>query len=122
MEEKLKKYLLENNDILEDIVREINGYDSSLYWIDYFENDEYFLNEMFETPNDAVRAVCYGKYNYMDDYVRFNACGNLESCNKYEYEDELKSYIDTIIERLIELKDKLYLYDKELIKLLGVEK
>lgn len=84
-------------------------------------NDEYFLNEMFKTPDDAVRAVCYGEYNYMDNYVRINVYGNLESCSEYEYEDELKSYIDDITDRLIEMQKDIYIYDDKLKKILGDE-
>ena len=35
---------------------------------------------------EAVRAACYGHYNYADDWVWFNAYGNLESG---DYEGEL---------------------------------
>lgn len=121
--DKVKEYLLDNVEILKDITREINGYDGSLDWLDYFENDEYFFKDMFyNRPEEAVRAVCYGDYNYTDDYVKFNAYGNLDSCNEWEYEDELKDNIDEIMDRLVELKDKLcldeYIEDKELLELL----
>lgn len=46
-----------------------------------FENGECFFSKMFSTTDEAVRAVCYGEYNYTDDYVRFNNCGNLETTN-----------------------------------------
>ena len=53
----------------------------------YYVNNEYFFKEMFgDKVDEAVRAVCYGDYNYMDDYVRFNGYGNLDSCSEYEYE------------------------------------
>lgn len=112
--EKIKDYLLENIDVLKDIVKEINCWDGSLDYLDYYDNDEYFLNDMFEKPDDAVRAAYYGDYNYMDDYVRFNGYGNLESFSQYDYEEELKSYIDEIIERLEEEKDNITIYDNEL--------
>lgn len=121
MEQKLKEYLLNNTDTLYDIVRQINSWDNSLDWLDYFENDEWFLNDMFQSTADAVRAVCYGKYNYTDDYVKFNAYGNLESCNDLELEHELQDSIDEIIDRLIELKDEIDIYDDELKEILGDE-
>lgn len=36
MKEKAKEYLLNNIDTLENIVKEINSYDGSLDWLDYY--------------------------------------------------------------------------------------
>lgn len=50
-------------------------------------NDENFFNTFFEgKPMEAVRASYFGTYRYSDDYVWFNAYGNL---NSGSYEDEL---------------------------------
>ena len=50
-------------------------------------NDEDFFNLFFEgKPMEAVRAASYGHYNYADDWVWFNAYGNLESG---DYEEQL---------------------------------
>lgn len=50
-------------------------------------NDEDFFNLFFEgKPMEAVRASFYGKYHYYDDWVWFNAYGNLESG---DYEEQL---------------------------------
>lgn len=119
--EKIKDYLLNNVEVLKDVVKDINCWDGSLDYLDFYENDEYFFNDMFQKADDAVRAVCYGDYNYNDDYVRFNAYGNLESFNDYDYEEELKSYIDEIIERLEEEKDNITIYDDELKEMLEEE-
>ncbi len=117
-EEKIKNYLLENMETLKDVTRELISWDGYLDNLDYFENDEYFLNEMFKSPDDAVRAVCYGNYNYMDDLVKFNAYGNLESCNYYEYEQELKDNIDEIVNHLLEVYENITIYDDKLNELL----
>lgn len=110
--EKLKKYVLENENLLE-LVRDINSYDGSLDWLDYQENDKDFFDTYFyQNPDEAVRAVCYGDYKYTDEFVKFNAYGNLESCGSYELEEELKDNIEEIIERLIDLYDNLYISDK----------
>lgn len=110
--EKLKEYVLENEDLLE-IVREINNYDSSLDWLDYQYNDDEFFEIYFgDKPLEAVRAVCYGEYNYTDEYVKFDSYGNLESCNKYELYEELESNIDEILERLIDLYNNIYISDE----------
>jgi len=53
-----------------------------------WDNDEEFFNVFFENKVlEAVRAVCYGEYNYSDNYVKFNGYGNLESFNYFEVKD-----------------------------------
>lgn len=50
-------------------------------------NDEDFFNTFFEDkPMEAVRASFYGDFRYNDDWVWFNAYGNLESG---DYEEQL---------------------------------
>lgn len=67
-----------------DLVSVWNEYAMEVGDESIFENDEFFFSEMFSTTNEAVRAVCYGEYHYTDDYVRFNAYGNLETTNDPE--------------------------------------
>ena len=64
---------------LEYMVRECNSYDGSLEDYCYEINDEDFFNVHFTEPMEAVRAAYFGEYKYSDDYVRFNAYGNLKS-------------------------------------------
>lgn len=116
--EKIKEYLLENIDTLKDVVMELNSWNSCLDWLDYYENSEEFFENFFTSKDEVARAICYGDYNYTDEYVHFNAYGNLDSCNVWEYEDELKNYIDEIIDNLTEEKDNITIYDDELKKLL----
>lgn len=73
---------LDDNDKL-DLFKE--------YCIENNCDDEFYIFEehFFETfyRNDvigAVRATCFGKVNWMDEYIRINVYGNLESLNKYE--------------------------------------
>lgn len=110
--EELKNYVLENEDLLE-LVRDINSYDGSLDWLDYQENDKDFFDTYFyQNPDEAVRAVCYGDYKYTDEFVKFNGYGNLESCSKYEMQEDLETFIDDIIERLIDLYENLYISEE----------
>lgn len=51
-----------------------NGYENEI-----FENTDDFLDEMFSSPSEAVRATSYGEYSFSSDYVWFNGNGNLES-------------------------------------------
>lgn len=111
MNEKLKEYLQENEEVLMGIVNEINSYDGSLDWLDFYENDDDFIENMFKTKRDTVRAVCFGNYNYADDFVKFNGYGNLDSYSKYQVIERMKSYIDDIIDRLFELKNDININD-----------
>lgn len=83
--ERLKEEL--TIEELKEMAQDVNSWDGSLDYLQYYVNNEYFFKEMFgDKVDEAVRAVCYGDYNYMDDYVRFNGYGNLDSCSEYEYE------------------------------------
>ena len=99
--ERIRKYLLNDVEELESVVREINDWDGSLDWLEACENDEEFFDVFFANTLDAIRSVQDGNYNYSDDLVRLDGYGNLESFDRWEYEDELKDNIDDIIERLL---------------------
>lgn len=88
---------------LEYMVRECNSYDGSLEDYCYEINDEDFFNVHFTEPMEAVRAAYFGEYKYSDDYVRFNAYGNLKSVSTWDFEQELKDGTDEIVERYIEM-------------------
>lgn len=97
-------FLLEDIGGLQQIVREMNSWDGSFEQFDVWENDEEFFNTFFEgKPLEAVRATFYGDFRYMDEYVRFNGYGNLESLNEYQIESELKDSIDEIVSHLIDI-------------------
>ena len=117
--EEIKNYLLNHVDEIGDIIIEINSIDSSLDFLEYFDNDEEFFNTFFyNNPTEAVRSAYYGDYNYCDNYVRFNGYGNLESFNDYDLEKEYKEYIDDITKSLIEHYQQISICDDELIKLI----
>lgn len=112
----LIEYLKDNTDTTRDLVREVNTWDGSLENFDYYDNDEYFFQDFFSGKVDeAVRAICYGDYTYMDDYVRFNAYGNLESKSEFELKDELREYAEEILDRVLELyeENKITVYDED---------
>lgn len=91
-------------DELGNILNDINSWDGSFEELCFEHNDEDFFNTYFENRVDeAVRAVCYGDYNYTDEYVRFNAYGNLESFDEWQVENEITSYATEIIKRYLEL-------------------
>jgi len=53
-----------------------------------YSNDEDFFNTFFDGRTmDAIRSVHFGKYNFNDNYVKFNGYGNLETFNSFDIED-----------------------------------
>lgn len=111
--EKVKAYLLNNMEELKDVVREVNSWNSALEHIDYQPNNEEFFNVYFESnPMGAVRAALYGDYEYTHDYVGFNGYGNLVSLSTYEFEEELKTNIDDIVDALKSEQHDLNLSDE----------
>ena len=119
---KVKAYLLENMEELQNVVREVNGWDSSLEHLAYEYNDEEFFNVFFEgKPMEAVRAAIYGDYRYTYDYVKFDGYGNLVSVSEYDMEEELKENIEEIMDALESNFSNLCLSD-ELTALISEEK
>ena len=97
------------HDFIVDYLKELKEDELMDLWNEYcrysciedeiYYNDDYFLNEMFINTAEAVRAVCYGDYRYMDTYVIFNAYANLESFNRESLKDhiymhDLASYLE----------------------------
>ena len=66
-------------------------------------NDKEFFDCYFDGDTlGAVRAVCYGTYNYSDDYVKFDAYGNLESGNQWDVQEDILLEEDTILDEILE--------------------
>ena len=120
-ENLIKEYLLNNEDVLIDMVQELNSWNGCLDWLEFWENDGYFFDCVFENKLDVARAIYYGDYNYNDDYVRINGYGNLESFSEYDMIEEIKAYIEDIVENLIEYKDNICISDGNLEELLEEE-
>lgn len=122
LREKIKNCLLENEETLFEIIAELNGWNGCLDYLDYWSNDEEFFEVFFEgRVMEAVRATCYGEYNFNDDYVKIDVYGNLQSCNKWERIEEIKDNIEEVIDNLIEYKNCINIDDEELEKLLNEE-
>lgn len=103
--EDLIDYLEDNLDTLKDMVSQCCGYNGSLEDYYWWENDDEFYDTMFRDNMEVARAVYFGgdDYNFTDDYVRFNAYGNLETCSEWSLEDDLKSNIEEILDEFLEL-------------------
>lgn len=100
--EEVKAYLLENEEELKQAVLEVNSWNGKLDQHVWMENDENFFDNYFEgKPNEAVRAVCFGEYNYNDDYVQFDGYENLVTANEYTIIREMKDDIEEIATAVI---------------------
>ena len=115
--EKIREYLLNNEETLLDVVSELNSWNGCLENLEFWENDEEFFNTFFDNPMEAIRATYYGDYNYNDEYVKFNGYGNIDSYSEYERIEEIKDSIDDIVDNLIEYYYNIYI-DEELGDLL----
>ena len=110
--EKIREYLLNNEETLLDVVSELNSWNGCLENLDFWENDEEFFNTFFDNPMEAIRATYYGNYNYNDDYVKFNGYGNIDSYSEYERIEEIKDNIDDIVDNLIECYYNIYINEE----------
>ena len=120
-ENLVKEYLLENEDVLINVVDELNSWNGCLDWLEFWENDGEFFDYNFENKLDVARAICYGYYDYNDDYVKINSLGNVVSYSEDEMVEELKYYIEEIVENLIGYKDYICISDGNLEELLSEE-
>ena len=110
--EKIREYLLNNEETLLDVVSELNSWNGCLENLEFWENDEEFFNTFFNNPMEAIRATYYGDYNYNDDYVKFNGYGNIDSYSEYERIEEIKDNIDDIVDNLIECYYNIYINEE----------
>ena len=89
---------------VELMVREMNAWDGALDNLAVYENDDEFFQIFFESKvMEAVRAVSYGDYNFMEEFVRFNGYGNIESLTEREWHQELEDEADDIVEQYLEM-------------------
>ena len=117
--EQIEKILLDNKEATLEICKELNSWNGDLENFNVMENEEEFFDMYFEgKPAEAVRAAYYGNYNYMDEYVRFNGYGNLESLNQWKLEQEIEFYINDIIDSLLRNYNNIYIDNENLLELL----
>ena len=101
---KVEEYIKNMSD--EDVImlaKQINGYSGDLEALDMYPFDEDFFQEAFTDPDEAARATFFGDIkNWSDDYIGFNAYGNLVSMSEGEYASLCRDYSSDIA---IELED-----------------
>lgn len=117
---EIKGLLLNDLSTLEEVVRELNSWNACLDYLDVYNNDDEFFDMFFEgKPAEVARAIYYGDFNYNDEYIKFNAYGNLKTYSEYDYEELLKENIEEITENLIEYAEYISIGNEELDDLLS---
>ena len=107
--DKVLKFLsdFENFSDILAIVFGINAEDMSLEHIGFMFNDEDFFETFYKDDVvEAVRATHFGDYNFMDDFVLFNAYGNLDSYNDFEAMNEFIEHKEEIADAIFRLYEQ----------------
>lgn len=60
----------------------------------WYEFDEEFFKEFCPDPYESVRATYFGKVRWLDEFIRFDSYGNLETTNEIDYEAEGKEILE----------------------------
>lgn len=114
--EDMINYLQDNVDTLREMVDEVNSYNGALEEYRWEINDEEFYDIFFKDKMEVARAVYYGgnSYNYMEEYVRFDAYGNLETTDDYNMRRDLQDGASEILDEFLELyaDDNVYTSDE----------
>ena len=117
---EIKELLLNDVDTLRDAVNELNSWNNCLDYLIVYENDEEFFDMFFKgRPAEVARAIYYGDFNYNDEYIKFNAYGNLETLSEYDYEELLKENVEEVIDCLIKYVEHISIDNEELDDLLS---
>lgn len=109
--ERLNDY---NDADLLFICREANSYDGSFDDLWAFDAEDVGV---YVNTDDAYGFMCrivFGNVENVNDMLRFNAYGNLESVNEWDLEDEARDQIDEIADWLMDNWNEAYsLYDDD---------
>ena len=89
------------------MVQEVNSWDGSLENLEVWENGDDFFEMMYpDSAYEVARAIHFGDYNFMHEFVTTDGYGNLLSYSEWEYEEEISAYEEEIIERYKELVEE----------------
>ena len=105
---RLNDYL--DSDLL-NICREANSYDGSFDFADAYD-----LEDICSCVDayEVARSIIYGNVESVNDMVRYNAYGNLESVCEWDLEKEARDQIDEIADWLMDDWSEAYsLYDDD---------
>ena len=114
IESRLMDYL--NDDLLR-LFRDANSWDGYFDFADAFDIED--LCSMVDDKYELVRSVIYGDVTNVNDMVRYNAYGNLESVSEWDLKKECQDSICDMAGWLMDNYyhvDSLYEEDKELFE------
>ena len=91
---------------LEEMVREVNGWDGSLEEFEYYEMEQ--INDLLHgaEPLEILRMAHFGDFDWNDDYFTVNDYGNLDSCSENDFHSDLIDYSKEIVGRYNELVEE----------------
>lgn len=109
--------LCEQLSIYNEYCREVQNED------EIYDFDDYFFEEYFSKPADAVRAWHFGgkrlsdgslgDNSWSDEYIKFNGYANLETLSEYDVEEQIKGYLSDIFNHEDIWEDYITLDDEE---------
>ena len=118
MKNTIKGYLLNNMEVTMDLVNQLNSWNGCLKFLEVIDMEELDFHLEGLTPTEIVNKMFFGDFNPNEDYFRFNAYANLESFDAWDLEEEYKTYIDKIVDALLNNIGNITVYDDELEELL----
>ena len=130
--EMVIEYLKENEDIFNELIEELDGYNGYLGDDRYYEMDmldefycnvkpSEFINRVYYGRDDDTWTTdahgnrTYGEFNPNREYFYYNGYGNLVSSDYKDYTGKLDSYF---IEDVLENINELDITDDELLEML----
>jgi len=93
--EVMRTWLEENAEERLNICKSINSYDGSM---DFCDTQDLEDIASYMDAYELARAIIYGNVSNIENEVRFNGYGNLESVDNYDLEKESADYITEIID------------------------
>lgn len=98
-----------------DLVDAWNTYCQEGSMDDYiYSNEEHFFEEHFQgRVMDAIQAVKYGDFEFHQNWVRYNGCGNLDTTDSPEHWVDMELLADHILENEKDYRHLLELGDEE---------
>ncbi len=103
-EASIKEYV-ENNMTDDELIQLVDMLDSysGMDGLAAYNMDD--MDEIMygERPSEVALLIFHGKgFNPINDYFRFDGCGNLESFDKEDYIQEIKDCMDDVVSTLMD--------------------
>ena len=89
-DEFIQYYMDEELYVTIDMLPEYNEYLSENYYETYMDIEELEMSLENVAPLNIIQMTYYGKFNFADDYFRYNGYGNIDSFSEYQVVNEMK--------------------------------